>query len=304
MSNSLSFALGAAAAIALSVAASGGAYAHAVCGSRIFPATLGIDDPGVGDEVALPTISYSPASLAGTEQASISYNYTKTIFPELGVSFGQGAQFQNGAGWGRSDLTLGIKDNLFCLPDWEFMGSVGVNVDVGKTYTNSMGNDYNTYSPALDLGLGFGALPKSWNLLRPIAITASVGEDLPDQRFTNGAQNPTNLNWGFTIQYSLPYFNEHVAQIDNAFLRRLIPITEFTFSRPIGNFDTLGPAVTTGTVQPGVIYEGNGWQFALEAVLPVNSASGKGVGVVGELHFYLDDLMPDTLGRPIFGARK
>jgi hypothetical protein len=297
-------ALGAAVALAVGVAASGSAFAHAVCGSRVFPATLGIDDPGVGDEVALPTISYLPASLAGTEQAAISYNYTKTILPEFGVSFGQGANFQNGAGWGRSDLSIGAKDNFFCLPDWEFMGSVGVNVDLGKTYTNGMGNDYNTYSPVLDLGLGFGALPKSLNLLRPIAITAAVGEDLPDSKFTNGNQNPTNFNWGFTIQYSLPYFNEHVAQIDNAFIRRLIPITEFTFSRPVANFDTLGPAVTTGNIQPGVIYEGNGWQFALEAILPVNSASGKGVGVVGELHFYLDDLMPDTLGRPLFGAKK
>ena len=33
------------------------AFAHAVCGDRIFPATLGIDDPGVGDELALPTLT-------------------------------------------------------------------------------------------------------------------------------------------------------------------------------------------------------------------------------------------------------
>ena len=281
------------------------AFAHAVCGSRIFPATLGIDDPGVGDEVALPTVSYLPASLAGgTETASVSFNYTKTIFPEFGLSIGQGAQFANGQGWGRSDLQIGAKDRLFCLPDWELMGSVGVNLDVGKTYTNGMGSDYNTYSPVIDVGLGFGGLPKSLNVLRPFAITAALGEDIPDQKFTGGMQNPVNLNWGFTIQYSLAYFNENVAAIDNAFVRRLIPITEFTFSRPIANFDTLGPAVTTGTIQPGVIYAADKWQFALEAILPVNSASGKGVGVVGELHFYLDDILPDSLGRPIFGGKK
>jgi hypothetical protein len=291
-------------ALAILLALPGAAFAHAVCGTRIFPATLGIDDPGVGDEVALPTVTYLPASLAGTEQASVSYNYTKTIFPEFGVSVGQGAQFQNGQGWGRTDLSLGVKDNFFCLPDWEFMGSVGVDVDVGKTYTNMMGNDYNTYSPTFDAGLGFGALPKTMNWLRPLAITAEVSEDMPDQKFTGGNQNPTNFNWGFTIQYSLPYFNSHVAEIDNEVLRRLIPIAEFTFSRPVANFGTLGPAVTTGTFQPGVIYEGNGWQFAAEAVLPVNSASGRGVGAVAELHFYLDDLMPDTLGRPLFGAKK
>ena len=304
MSHHLNTALGAAVALAIGVATSGSAFAHAICGSRIFPATLGIDDPGVGDELALPTVTYLPTNGNGANEADISFNYTKTIFPQFGLSIGQGASFQNGSGWGRSDLQLGAKDNFFCLPDWEFMGSVGVNVDLGKTYTNGMGNEYNTYSPAFDVGLGFGGLPRSLNLLRPFAITASLSEDLPDQRFTNGNQNPTNVNWGFTIQYSLPYFNANVAQIDNAFIKRLIPLTEFTFSRPIANFDTLGPAVTTGTIQPGVIYEGNGWQFALEAVLPINAASGRGVGVVGELHFYLDDLMPDTLGRPIFGARK
>ena len=294
-----------AAPLALVVALLGAqdAYAHAVCGSRIFPATLGIDDPGVGDELALPTVTYLPTNGDGSNEADISFSYTKTIFPNFGLSVSDGATFVNGQGWGRDDLQLNAKYNFFCIPEVEFMGSVGVTADLGKTYTNFMGNDFNTYSPTVNAGIGFGSLPKSLNFLRPLAITAEVSEDVPDQLFTNGNQNPYNVNWGFTIQYSLPYFNANVAQIDNDVIRRLIPLTEFTFSRPVANFDTLGPAVTTGTVQPGVVYEGNGWQFALEAVLPINSASGRGVGVVGELHFYLDDLMPDTLGRPIFGAK-
>ena len=32
------------------------ALAHAIVGNRFFPATLAIDDPGVTDELALPTI--------------------------------------------------------------------------------------------------------------------------------------------------------------------------------------------------------------------------------------------------------
>jgi hypothetical protein len=31
----------------------------------------------------------------------------------------------------------------------------------------------------------------------------------------------------------------------------------------------------------------------------MNSASGRGVGVVGELHFFLDDIFPNSLGKPI-----
>ena len=31
-------------------------FAHEIVGNRFFPATLGIDDPGVNDELSLPTV--------------------------------------------------------------------------------------------------------------------------------------------------------------------------------------------------------------------------------------------------------
>ncbi len=40
-----------------------------------------------------------------------------------------------------------------------------------------------------------------------------------------------SLNWGFTVQYSLPYYSSHISEIDNSFLKHLIPLTEFTFQR-------------------------------------------------------------------------
>jgi hypothetical protein len=289
-------------ALALASLGAASAHAHAVCGARIFPATLGIDDPGVNDELALPTVTYLPTNGNGVNEADINASWTKTIFPHFGLSVSNGASFANGQGWGRDDLALGAHYNFFCIPQMEFMGTASLNVDVGHTYTNGMGNDFTTYSPTLNVGIGFGGLPKSLNLLRPIALTAEFSEDFPSENWTAGAQNPYNFNWGFTIQYSLPYFNANVAEIDNDFIRKLIPITEFTFSRPVANFGSLGPAVTTGTVQPGVVYEEKAWQFALEAILPINSASGRGVGVVGQLHFFLDDILPNTLGKPIFGA--
>jgi hypothetical protein len=108
------------------------------------------------------------------------------------------------------------------------------------------------------------------------------------------------LNGGFTIQYSLPYYNSQVAAIGNGFFRHLIPITEFTFSKPIANFAP-GTNGTTGTVQPGVIYLGATYQVGVEAILPLNGASGHGVGVVASLDLYLDDLLPNSLGKPLFG---
>ena len=37
-----------------------------------------------------------------------------------------------------------------------------------------------------------------------------------------------------------------------------------------------------------------------KAVIPVNSRTGSHVGWIAQLHFFLDDLFPRTIGRPIF----
>ena len=147
------------------------------------------------------------------------------------------------------------------------MASAGLDVTWAHTGTPNMTNPFNNYTPVLDVGKGFGDLPTSLNILRPIAVTAELSETLPGQAWTDGNQNPTNLNWGFTVQYSLPYYNSNVGEIDNDFFKHLIPVTEFTFSKPISNFAP-GTNQTTGTIQPGVIYMADTWQFALEAVVP------------------------------------
>ena len=87
----------------------------------------------------------------------------------------------------------------------------------------------NTYSSLVVAGLGFGTLPQSLKYLRPFAITAEFSTTTPGQDWTNCNPNVSTFNWGFTLQYSLPYFNSQVASIDNDFLKRLIPIAEFAF---------------------------------------------------------------------------
>ena len=71
----------------------------------------------------------------------------------------------------------------------------------------------------------------------------------------------------------------------------MIPIVEAQFATPVAN--NLGnPSVTTGTINPGVICVGSFFQVGLEAIIPVDRASGSGVGVLGQLHLYLDDIFP------------
>ena len=60
--------------------------------------------------------------------------------------------------------------------------------------------------------------------------------------------------------------------------------------------------VTTGTVNPGVIWVGSYFQVGAEAQIPVNRASGTGVGFLGQLHLYLDDMFPTTIGQPLLGG--
>ena len=64
-----------------------------------------------------------------------------------------------------------------------------------------------------------------------------------------------------------------------------------------------GGYVTTGTVQPGVVYMADSWQLAVEALIPINAASGRNVGVVGQIDIFLDDMFPNSfIGKPIFGG--
>ena len=59
--------------------------------------------------------------------------------------------------------------------------------------------------------------------------------------------------------------------------------------------------ITTGTINPGFIWVGNTFQVAVEALIPINRQSGTNVGFIAQLHFFLDDIDPRGIGKPIFG---
>jgi hypothetical protein len=289
------------------------AFAHAVCGSRIFPATLAIDDPGVSDELALPTLTTIPVNSDGVREFDASFSYTKTIVENLGLSVSYGKTWLKPGGNGWGNLNTELKYMFFCDEPHEFMASVGLDATWANTGSKKFSDPFNTFSPTLDVGKGFGDLPTSLNIFRPLAVTTEIGLSLPSAGHTssivyddsgnpslNVALNPTVFNWGFTIQYSLPYMNANISEVPE-FFKNLVPITELAFQTPVGNFPS-GGQVTTGTVQPGIIYMADAWQIAIEALIPINGTSGHNVGVVGELHFFLDDMFPNSIGKPLFGG--
>src|SRR2546428_3677235 len=78
-----------AAALAASV---GSAGAHGLAGKRFFPATLGIDDPFVADELSQPTIFHIQRRGDGdrppTRETEVSGEFSKPLSPNLGFSIG------------------------------------------------------------------------------------------------------------------------------------------------------------------------------------------------------------------------
>ena len=111
-------------------------------------------------------------------------------------------------------------------------------------------------------------------------------------------QNPNNLVWGFALEYSIPYLQSFVQDMGwRAPFNRLIPIVEFNFSTALNR----GQHGTTGTINPGLLWAGQSIQIGVEALIPVNSRSGSKTGVIAQVHFFLDDIFPKSIGKPLFG---
>lgn len=300
------------------------AAAHEIVGNRFFPATLGIDDPGVNDELSLPTVSsFKTGDDPSLRQLDTSAEFSKRITEAFAISFGStysqisppGGPMGFGA-HGFQNLDTTFKYRLFRDPVHEFVMSVGISIEWGGTGEESVGAEsFNHYRPNLYFGKGFGDLPDTLSWIRPVAITGQVGYAIPARNFTtifgvdpdtgnptvDTAFHPRVLNWGGTLQYSMPYLKSAVFDLGLPdFVNHLIPLVEATLQTPVANTITSG-TLTTGTINPGVIWVGNTFQVAVEALIPINRQSGTNVGVIGQLHLYLDDIDPHGIGKPIFG---
>ena len=84
------------------------------------------------------------------------------------------------------------------------------------------------------------------------------------------------------------------------FVNHLVLIAEFNLQTKTSNFDR--DERTTGTINPGLIHLAKKYQIGVEAILPVNRASGDDVGIIGNLHLFLEDILPHSLGKPVFAA--
>ncbi len=298
------------------------AAAHGLAGKRFFPATLVVDDPFVSDELSLPTVSHIkiPASEDQPHMriTDVSGEFSKRITPNLGFSLGGDWLYldkdnkQDHSGFG--NLELGLKYQFFKSEAHESILSAGFGIEIGGTGRALVGaENFDVYTPTLFFGKGMGDLPYSLAYLKPFAITGTVGGEIPSRRssrkFRPGEDegeidiekeyHPNFFTWGIAVEYSLPYLQSFVRDIGLPKpLSQLIAVVEVEFQHPL---DRGQSGQFTGTVNPGLIWAGKYFQIAVEAILPLNDRTGKNVGIRGQIHFFLDDIFPTTIGRPIFG---
>ena len=315
------------AALAVACVFASPAAAHVIAGNRVFPVTLTIDDPGVSDEVSVPAFTYGRQGANGgtgpSHEFDFGFEYDKTITENTALIFNDGYDViqQNG-----SKTQAGF-ENLYVTGKWqaytnaahEFVLSLGIIREIGGTGTTHTGGDrYGSTAPTGYFGKGLGDLPIGY--LRPLAITGELSyvvadhklKSLPQQtaagsnlstpfdtgiaaQFNNGSNNA--WSGGLTVQYSIPYLQSQVRDFNlPSFIGNLIPVVEFTWSSPASTPSSQG---VTWTAAPGVIYLAQWGEIGLEALIPLNRTTGTTVGAVALVHFFLDDLMPNTLGKPI-----
>jgi hypothetical protein len=289
-------------AVAVLLGTHSAAWAHAVCGNRVFPATLTMDDPGVGDELSLPTIQYLPIPATGGNPSGHSVDYgfewDKTITRDLGFALNGDYFTQSGAGQdlnGWDNFTVTLKDELPCWASHEMLVSVGVIRNFARTGSSQLINagtigNVSYTAPTLYVGKGLGDLPIGF--ARPLAVTGELSRQFSD----SPSISPDAWAWAASLQYSMPYLQQHVKALNlPEFMGRLIPLVEVAMS----NSDR---GSTTGTIAPGVLYEADTWQLGAEALIPATHATrqSQGTGFIVQMHFFLDDIFPNSLGKPLF----
>jgi hypothetical protein len=280
------------------------AFAHAVAGARIFVNTDLIDDPGVGDEANLPLISLqNPSGNSWVTDAN--FEYDKTITPSLGFGVGDDydwitndlEDFKKSHG-GLADPYVQLKYRWIVLPVHEFMSSVEVTQSFGRAGTVGIESDYNTTTVSGFFGKGLGDIP--FTPIRPFAITGELDYNMPNTG-PAGQGSVTTWSAGLTLQYSIPYLQSQIKDygLPNI-LANLTPLVELHWTSAAGSSiirPTNNP--TTFLLGTGAVWTGRYYSISAELLTPLNGAAGHGLGAIGQFHLYFDDLMPNTLGKPI-----
>ncbi len=258
------------------------ANAHGIAGKRYFPPTISVEDPYAAHEIHT-VVGRVP--LGGSNNSNVMSSNVMIgggIEPIDGFGIAIDGLYRNPnvnltpEANGFDNLYYTIKKELTINDEREFAFTVGVNGQVGGTGGPGVINS-TTYAPTVFYAKGFGDLPNAMRLLKPMAVTGVLGY----QMSTDQGQ-PTALNWGFTLQYSFLYLNEHVQPTGwGEPWNSLVAVVEFPLQTCMSGICN---GQVTGSVNPGLVWVGPEFNLSAEAVFPVNNQSGRGVGMLFQIH--------------------
>lgn len=290
------------------------AQAHGIAGNRFFPGTLTFDDPAVADEAIVPNFSFwnHPDGGSDVTDNRINWSFTRLLTPKIGVVIDNSWIIRN---WGvtqRSgfDVTnIGVKWEVYRDNPHEALLAASLLWGIGNSGAQGVDTKApNTIKPGLFFGKGFGDLPDNVSWLRPFGITGAVVLEHPTGSVsTNLGFDPVTgqlgpmltrsvdiLHWGFALEFSTLYLTSRFTggTPKEEPLNQLVPLVEFAVDSAPGR-------KSVATMNPGLSYVAVTWQIAVEAIVPLNNASGHGVGGRTQLLLFLEDLAPALFGKPL-----
>jgi hypothetical protein len=278
------------------------AHAHGIAGDRVFPATIATDDPAAASEASLPTVAWfpNPRDSSGNvpKETDIGGEFDVLVAPHFAIGISDAwtavTTKHETAASGYQNMKVSGKYQFYENDEHEVMMSAGLVAEVGGTGASRIGaGGSSTLTPTFYFGKGMGDLPDSIALLKPLAVTGTIGFAVAQNRAEADVFQP-----GIAVEYSMQYLNSSVKDYDlPEFVNHLVPVVEFPLTLGLDN----GDHSWGGAANPGIIYLGNTWQFGVEAMIPLTSATQNGVGVVGQFHVFLDDL-PTMFSKPLFGG--
>jgi hypothetical protein len=275
-----------------------------VVGKRFFPTTLTIEDPFVSDELSFVVEHIKDPHAKETE---LELEIQKRLSPNFSLGFGgayrtikpsgghggeeEGHEESSGTAYGFSNPEISLRYQFLRDSVRELAGTIALNITPGGVGAKQVGALSETIlTPALQIGKGFGDLPDWADWLKPFAVTSSLGFNL----FTGHSdteEQENSLEWGVTVMYSIPYLQSFVKDVGIPWpFSRLFPIVEFNGETLLSGHSS---GETTAFANPGLIWAGKYIQLAVEAKIPLNDISGRNVGILGMIHFFLDDIAPD-----------
>jgi hypothetical protein len=269
----------------------------------------------------LPRSRSRPAKLNSSfcKETNIEGEFTKRITPDIGFSFATGWSHldqsgppRNPSGW--RNIELGLQWQFLRNARHEAVASVALKTELGGPGARRVEADpFATYTPTLLFGKGAGDLPETLGWFRPLAVTGTIGYAITSKHKTRTfdvaldtgettvdvEHHSNRVDYGFALEYSMLYLRSQVRDLGlPEWVNHLTPLVEFNFSTPTtGRFGEQ----TIGTINPGMIWSGRQFQLGIEAIIPATRGAGKNIGVIAQVHFYLDDIFPMSLGRPLIG---